>query len=109
MEGAENTQGGNSSSADRMVGMEHSEVRYFTRYESKASHLCRACMLIKYIATITTVINHLIPNLCYVMSLGVAWLTNNFQPCAGIHEEMLVSTIRRNPACLSSQFDNSMI
>jgi len=29
---AETPQGTTSSSADRMVGMEHSEVRYFTRY-----------------------------------------------------------------------------
>jgi hypothetical protein len=27
------TPGGITSSADRMVGMEHSEVRYFTRYD----------------------------------------------------------------------------
>ncbi|KAJ5764012.1 hypothetical protein N7533_002693 [Penicillium manginii] len=38
MEGAENTQGGNSSSADRMVGMEHSEVRYFTSYDHHGIH-----------------------------------------------------------------------
>lgn len=45
-----------ASSADRMVGMEHSEVRYFTRYGSRWLELIHSLMLtIWAIATIIMV------------------------------------------------------
>ena len=78
---------GITSSADRMVGMEHSEVRYFTRYVI-ARRLSRFEVdANKFIATTTTV-NY--PDGEFYVWF---WLTIfSFWAATGIHEEMLVST-----------------
>lgn len=72
MEGSGTPQGVTSSSADRMVGMEHSEVRYFTRYGLKSA-MGMSCLDANWdLATTTTVINDLILRLGYVISMRVA-------------------------------------
>lgn len=45
-----------TSSADRMVGMDHAEVRYFTRWDDSNSRFSMFCIADTVIAT-TTMVN----------------------------------------------------
>lgn len=76
-----------TSSADRMVGMDHAEVRYFTRYVER-DYVRKECFLLtRSIATIIMVITAAMAANLY----GSDEPANSESP-SGIHEEMLVSS-----------------
>lgn len=103
---AETPQGTTSSSADRMVGMEHSEVRYFTRYGFDNVDSCWFFFLFadNHIVTTITVNNDPSSHKCIMICLQMCCLTINLLHHAGIHEEMLVSAFKSNQTHFPSQW-----